>query len=156
MQAEILMLFGVCFTAAIGELLLPQSTQNGTRTALRLLTSLIVLLLILAPFLRILKNQDTLLPSEITEEQADTEEFESIFEKALQAQSEADLKEGLLTLLQKEYGVKENDCQIHVFFDDEGELFRVSLFLSGKALLQDPLTIERDLAERLGCEVEVR
>ena len=156
MQTEILMLFGVCFAAAIGELLLPQSTQSGTRTALRLLTSLIVLLLILTPFLRVLKNRDALLPDKITLEEPSTEEFESLFEKALQAQSEVDLKEGLLSLLQKEYGIKESDCQIHVFFDDEGELYNVSLFLSGKALLQDPTAIERDLAERLGCNVEVR
>lgn len=156
MQKEILALFGVCFAAAVGELLLPATAQLGTRKALRLLTSLLVLLLILTPFLRVLRNQDALFGGEIDIEEPSAKEFETIFENAMQSQSETDLKNGLLSLLQKEYGIKESDCQIFVYFKEGGELQSVSLFLSGDAIKKDPLAIERDLSARLGCEVEVR
>ena len=51
MGNTVLGLFGVCIAAALAELLLPGDEGRGTKTALRLLVSLAVLLLLLRPFL---------------------------------------------------------------------------------------------------------
>jgi hypothetical protein len=74
----------------------------------------------------------------------------------VKAQSAKDLEKGLYTLLQAEYGIDEANCTILIYFDTDGSLRHVSLFLSGNALLQNPERLEQDLSERLCCSVEVR
>jgi threonine/homoserine efflux transporter RhtA len=58
MGNTVLGLFGVCIAAALSELLLPGDEARGTKTALRLLVSLSVLLLLLRPFLPYLQKAD--------------------------------------------------------------------------------------------------
>ena len=149
-------LFGVCLAAGIGELLLPSHTSAGTRRALRALTALLVLLLILTPFAHILKSNEEWLWGEADLGEVQDTDYERIFLDAVQAQSAKDLEQGLYTLLRSEYGIDEENCTILVYFDTDGSLRHVSLFLSGNALLQNPERLEQDLSERLCCSVEVR
>ncbi len=156
MQKELFALFCVCLAACIGEILLPEGTKGGTKKVFRFLTALVVLLLILTPFLRLLGDHSSLLEGEIEWEQEEIENYESIFENAIKKQSETDLVEGIYALLSQNYGIKSEHCEIVVNFDTDGSLRRVSLFLSGTALIQNPKTLENDLAQRLSCIVEVR
>ena len=156
MRQEVFTLFCVCLANAIGEILLPETTKSGTKKAFRFLTCLVVLLLVLTPFLRILGESHSFFEGEIAWEQEDTAPYEDILQNAVIAQSEKELREGLLLILKSDYGIHENDCHIVITFDEDGALLHVSLFLSGNALTKNPSTIEQDLAERLRCSVEVR
>ena len=84
------------------------------------------------------------------------EDFEKMLSDAVSARSAEELKTGLGALLQTEYGVAPQDCEIRVELSDTGELARIAVFLSGKALTVDPRKIEQDLYERFVCVVEVR
>lgn len=156
MQREILALFGVCLAFAVGELLLPQSASATTRRALRFLVSLVVLLLILAPFKAFLQDNTQFFKGEIAFEEADVHALEEIFEEAVRAQSEQDIIRGLQELLAAEYGIAREDSTVLVSFDTDGTPRRICVFLSGEALTKNPKALERALCERLGITVEVR
>lgn len=156
MQREILALFGICLAFAVGELLLPQSTSASTKRALRFLTGLAVLLLILTPFRSFLQNSTPFFKGEITFEETDLQAFEEIFEKAVLAQSEQDIIAGIRALLASEYDIEQENCTVLVHFDTDGTPRRICIFLSGEALTHNPETLERTLSERLGITVEVR
>ena len=153
MQQGILALFGVCLALAISELLLP---GDGAKRFLRFLTSLVILLLILTPFAGFLKHHEAFFARDLSFEEETVADYERILTEAVTAQSGKDLKAGLAALLQKEYGISPEYCHIGVYFAGDGTLTRVQIFLSGKALAADPVSIEQDLSARLGCPVEVR
>ena len=156
MQQEILALFGVCIALGMCELLLPGEENNSSRRLLRFFVSLVVLLLILTPFVRFLQKSDTLFSDEVMFEEGDPERYEQIFSQTVQAQGAKDLEAGIHALLEKEYGIAATDCTVLVYFEADGALARVSIFLSGKALTNDPERIRESLSKRLNCTVEVR
>ena len=159
MQNAILALFGICITLSVCELLLPD-TSGGTKRLLRFIASLAVLLILSAPVsgvLRPLRENGivTLLPESGTEEERYAY-YGEIFEEAVMAQSEKDLCEGVLRLLEEEYGKKTDKTRVVARFDGDGALATLSVYLSGEALLLDPKEVERFLSEQLSCTVEVR
>jgi hypothetical protein len=157
MGNTVLGLFGVCIAAALSELLLPSDEGQGTKAVLRVLVSLAVLLLLIRPVLPYLRIAPNLALEELVGESEDTTaHYQEIFERAVRLQSEGDLKAGLLALLDEEYGIAEDEAYIKVYFEDTGALVRVEIYLSGKALLQDPDVLAADISARLGCETEVR
>ncbi len=156
MQQEILALLGVGLGGTVCELLLPHDSSPGTRKLFRFLVSLCVLLLLLTPFLRFLRQGEGLFEGGFSFEEGELADYEKIFEDTVNGQSSKDLQAGLAALLQSEYGIAEDDCSITVLLGEDGKLRRVCVFLSGKAIVKDPLEIEKALAERLQCTVEVR
>ena len=155
MQGVVLTLFGAALAAGLAELLLPV-LEGGTVKLFRFLVSLVVLLLILTPFVGFLQNSEELFTTDVAYEEKELEDFEQIFSDAVNAQGKEEFEKGLYALLAREYGIKQKDATLLVRFDAQGELASVSVFLSGGALLQNPDTIEKMLAEVLGCTVEVR
>ena len=156
MQQEILALLGVGLGGTVCELLLPQESSHGTRKLFRFLITLCALLLLLTPFLRFLRQGEELFAGGLSFAEGEMADYEKIFEDTVKGQSAKDLQAGLASLLQREYGIEQGDCSITVQLGVDGTLQRVCIFLSGKALVKDPLEIERSLADRLQCEVEVR
>lgn len=158
MGKTVLGLFGVCLAAALAELLLPHDEGRGTKSVLRVLVSLAVLLLLLRPFVSFLRSDPTVRLEDLV---GDSEEgtvagYEEIFSQAVVAGSERDLKQGLYAWLSKEHGIDAEDAHIKITMDDGGNLLHVEIFLSGAALLRDPHVIEGELTELLNCETEVR
>ena len=141
--------------AGLAELLLPRD-EGGTAKLFRFLISLVVLLLILAPFTGFLQSSEEILSGEIAFEEEGIENFEQIFSETVSAEGKKEFEKRLYALLAKEYGIKEEDVTLLVRFDAQGELVGVSLFLSGGALLQNPDVVQNALAQKLGCSVEVR
>lgn len=158
MSGAILALFGVVLAAAIGDLLIQGEEKGGTRQFLHFLTALSVLLLLLSPFRSMLQNADEFLQGEIEwgEEEVQKSDFEKMLNDAISNRSTVQLKEGLLALLEQQHGISPDDCEIAVVLSEQGELRRISVFLKGAALLQDPEEIRQDLLEKFSCEVEVR
>ena len=155
MQGTILALFGAALASGLAELLLP-SEEEGTSKVFRFLISLIVLLLILTPFLDFLQKNEGIFTGEISIEEKEEAEFEQIFSDTVGAQSKVELEKGLYALLLREYGIAPENATLWVRFDANGALASVSIYLSGAGLLQDPVTLEKALTEKLGCRVEVR
>lgn len=150
-------LFGVCVAAAIVELLLPGEGNGGTRALLRLLVVLTVLVLILLPLFSFLQDAN---PEDVAglfeEEEGELAYYEDVFYSTVTNGSAADLSLGISGWLTREYGVSRENARVLVELDGEGALWRVSVYLSGEALLIDPQMIEDALEEKLLCEVTVR
>ena len=155
MQGVVLALFGAALAVGLAELLLP-AEEGGTVQVFRFLTSLVVLLLILAPFMGFLANSESILADVIITDKTEQEAFEQIFFDTVSAQGRVEFEQGLYTLLQTQYGISSKDVTLLVRYGAEGELAGVSIFLSGGALLQDPDTLARKLTKKLDCTVEVR
>ena len=156
MKNTVLGLFGVCVAAALCELL-PMGDAKGTRGALRVLVSLAVILLLARPFLPVLGDTPEIPLEDLVGGGEDTEaEYEEIFRRAVNAGSERDLREGLYAWLFEEHGVEREDAHIKVTLQETGELLRVEIFLSGKALFLDPDMLEKEIGRLLNCEAEVR
>lgn len=157
MGNTVLALFGVAFAATLCELLLP-GEEGGTKTALRLMVSLAVLLLLARPFLSFIGTAPEIAFEELVGETPDESaaHYQEIFDRAVREGCAQDLKVGLLAMLAQEYGIAEEDADIYVHFDDEGDLTLIEIYLSGTALLCDPDTVAADIASRLHCETEVR
>ena len=150
-------LFGVCVAAAIVELLLPGEGRGGTRMLLRLLVVLTVLILILSPLFSFLQGAD---PENVVgifeNEVSDSSYYEDVFYSTVAKGSAADLSSGISALLAREYGISHENARVLVELDGDGALLRVSVYLSGEALLVDPQMIEDMLRDKLSCEVRVR
>ncbi len=158
MGNTVLGLFGVGLAAALAELLLPGEDGKGTKTALRLLVSLAVLLLLIRPFLSLMGSSPELyFEALVGESEANTTaQYEEIFARAVEAGSERDLAEGIYAWLLSEYGIEKEDAHLEISFDEAGALARVEIYLSGSALLRDPDVLAEALGAKLGCETEVR
>ena len=158
MGGAILALFGVVLAAAIADLLIPGEERGGTRQLLHFLTALSVLLLLLSPFRSLLQNAEGFLQGEIewSEEEVQKSDFEKRLSEAVANRSAVQLREGLAELLQQKYGIASSDLEITVELSEQGELRRISVFLKGAALLQDPEEIRQDLLKLFSCDVEVR
>lgn len=153
MSGGIMALFGVCLGAAILELALPGEEKESPRRLLHFFAALLVLLFILRPLLD--------LPEEVAElgdltEAVDGEAYEEILQEAVTRRSVEQLRAGLLSLMEREFGVTAAQCEIGIETEKAGELKRVTVTLRGGGLLQDPRVVEARLQELLLCEVEVR
>ena len=158
MKPMILGLFGITLAAAMAELILPAREGRGAKRALRFLTALAVLLVVAAPLTTLLRGEvDLSLAGLAGEEDAALREtYTALFEEAVAEGSAALLAKGIADFLKTEFKIEENHAMVRVFLDTEGNLQRVAVTLSGSALLKNPDEIQRALAEKLACEVEVR
>ena len=157
MSGTVLALFGVAVAAALGEMLIPGAESGGTHRFLQFLTALVMLVLVLQPFLARLSDANGFLDGEVEWREPDVQaEYEQIFSDAVANRSAVQLREGLVRLLQAEYGIEPQNCEVGVVLGKDGMPEKIGVILSGKALLQDPDEIQRMLHERFGCEVEVR
>jgi hypothetical protein len=156
MSGAVLALFGVAVAAAVVELLVPPA-EGGTRRFLQFLTALAVLVLILRPFLSRLSETDGLLLGDVDRgDEAMRSEYERIFSEAVESRSAEQLRQGLKQLLEAEYGIEPQDCEVSVTPGEDGMPERILVVLSGKAILRDPDGIEDMLRDKFGCEAEVR
>ena len=157
MRAEIYALFCVTLAAGLLELLLPGSEGSGVKRGMRLLTALAVLLLTVQPLRGLLRADwrgDLTALFEVEEDLTAT--YEEIFESTIDKRLESDLKNGLYNWLSAEHGVEVKDAQIQISFAEDDSLKSIEITLSGRGLLQDPHVIERALAEKFKCDIEVR
>lgn len=155
MRGAVLALFAVCLSAALLDLFSTGDKEKGVRRGLHLLTALAVLLLLLQPFLNFLRQSPENL-TQLAQNEVERGAFDAVFERTLTSAAEEELRAGLYRLLRAEYGIEETQARIVFSFGEDGALSRVQIFLSGKALLQDPDALARDLGARFDCQVEVR
>lgn len=158
MGAEILALFCVVLAAALADLLICGEEGSGTRQVFHFLTALVVLALLLRPFLFMLGGAEDFFEGEFSfgDTEVSKEDFEKQWEEAVASRSAVELEKGLKELLNTEYGIAAEDCEVAVTLADTGELSRIDVFLSGVALTKDPEVIEKALQKQFECQVEVR
>ena len=156
MSAAVLALFGVVMASAIAEMMIPDG-DGGTRRFLHFLAAVAVLVLMLQPFAAFVSDADGALVGEVPWGGEDVQEqYEQTFSQAVDDRSAVLLERGLSQMLEVEYGIEAQECEVRVLLDDEGMPQTIYVLLSGKAILRDPDEIREALQVKFGCEVEVR
>ena len=142
------------------EMLTPVGEREGLRRAVRLLCSLFLLTTLLTPLARIgslLQETDLGLWASRMEESA-AREYESLMAEKLTVSTEAQLREELCSLLERELEIAREDCRVTLETATDGDglqLTRVWIALRGAAALTDPRRIEALIGETVGCPCTV-
>ena len=158
MKAMIFSLFGVSLGGALAEMLLIGKEGRGIKSALRLMTALAVLLVIATPLTGFLEENGNLSLEDVAgeTEAALQEKYQAEFENAVASGSASLLTAGISDFRAAEFGIDEANATVRAELAADGTLQRVSVRLSGSALLKDPDEIGKALTEKLSCKVEVR
>lgn len=144
------------------EHLTPAGEREGLRRAVRLLTALCMLCLMIAPLREagdFFTSFDLGAWARETEQQSQAR-YEALMEQKLTAVTREQLRAELLTMLSEQFDIGADDCTLTVEFDDgestEGVTVRqVWISLHGKAVLRDPRAVEAAVTSALGCPCTV-
>lgn len=143
--------------AAICSLLAPSGEGGGIAKHVKLLTSLLLVCVLIAPVGNLIEGLQGALSGEITfpweENGRDTEE-ENLQDR-LDEVSTAYFTELLTQSLEREFAIETGDLRCAIQWEGEGEQMRparVTLLLSGKAVWKDPEAMEKFVTELLDCE----
>lgn len=156
MSGTVLALFGITLGASLLELLVPGDEKNGPKRFLQFFTVLLVILIILRPVADLPQSGGFLSGEVELGETECAEDYEKIFINTVNRRSLEELEARLGELLEQEFGLTDDRCEIAITTNDEGELERIFVRLVGKGLLQDPAPIRERIKELFDCEVEVR
>ena len=158
MKAYLMSILGASLIAGIVESALP---EGGFKKAMRTLTSLLLLCVILSPAREVTLSDDDLwewLEGLAGEEEELYESYESIQNEGLLSMGQKHVEEGLAALLGERFGVDPQSLGVSVVCEGRGESIRVvqvEIELYGKAIFCDPHAIEALVGELLDCECRV-
>lgn len=160
MRELLIRVLTVSTLCGLAELMTPAGERDGLRRAVRLLSALFLLSVLLAPLSGLLERVggiDLGQLAEQMEEQA-RREYGALMEEKLTAATAAQLEESLYALLAQQLGVSREHCRITVraVQGDGGlQVSGVWIALRGEAALIDPRRIETLVGETVGCPCSV-
>lgn len=160
MQQYLIQILTVSLLCGLIEHLTPAGEREGLRRAVRLLTALCLLCLMIAPLRRV---RDFFTSFDLGAwawelESGAQEEYERLMEEKLTAVTREQLRKELLTMLSEQFDIGADDCTLTLEFDETAEtttVRQVWISLHGKAVLRDPRAIEAAVEDALGCECTV-
>lgn len=160
MREFVLRVLTVALLCGLIEQLTPAGEREGLRRAVRLLSGLFVLLLVLMPLSRVDgAGVFARLGAWAREMERDAQtEYEALMEEKLTLSSTVQLEEELYGLLERGLGLARSDCTVRVETARQGDvlvLSHVRISVRGKAVLTDPREIEMLIEERLECPCTV-
>ena len=158
MKSYLLTLLFTSLVIAMVNLLTPHGERGGTEKHMKLLTSLLLLTLLVAPLgnavtgLREWINGSLLPPW--AENKA--EEFESEVQEELHAASKKYFTEMLTQTLEKSFEIETGNIRCSVIWKkDESAPEKITVILSGKAIWKDPKEIREFVSQLTACECTV-
>ena len=158
MQAFILSLISAALAVAILSILSPSGSSDGIAKHVRLLSSLFLICVMLAPVkefitgIQDVANGTLTLPELDIPDRSDTEE---LLQSALDGASKEYFVQSLTLLLEEEFGIATGNarCVVKWAQTEDGEKPEtITVILSGNAIWKDPSRIEAFTKDLLGCE----
>lgn len=159
MKGYLMSILGASLMAGVVECALPEG--GGFKKAMRTLTSLLLLCVILSPARGTVPSWDDLwgrLEGLAREEDEWYESYEAIQKEGLLAMGEKHVEQGLTTLLGERFGIDAKNLGVSVVCEGQGESIRVvqvEVELYGAAIFCDPHAIEVTVGDLLDCECRV-
>ena len=151
------------FAALIGTLigiLSPQGEKNGIEKHMKLLLSLFLICVLIAPLHSMIDGLRALAEGEIELPFVDgigEDDYQTKLDSALDSASTAYFAEMLAETLQEKFEIPENEIRCSVTWEKrDGELkpIRITAILSGGSIWKDPQPIEDFVVSLLGCPCE--
>ncbi len=143
--------------AALIGLLSPRGQRDGIAKHMKLLTSLFLVCVLIAPLESAIEGlQGFLGELEIPGESAgDKDGYREEMDEALGNASTAYFTQMLTQTLEKEFSITQGEVRCRVEWEKNADVLtptRVTVVLSGRAVWKDPGAIEAFVKELLGCE----
>jgi hypothetical protein len=158
MKTYLLTLIAAALVAALVGILSPEGERGGIGKHMKLLTSLFLICVLIAPLERVIDGLRSLADGsfEITLPEGEgKEDFRTELESSMNSASASYFGEMLTQTLEAQFSIQTGDVRCAVKWENNGENLaptRVTVYLSGKAIWQDPRAIEAFVGELLGCE----
>ena len=156
MKTELIRILTTSLLCGLIDLMTPPGEREGLRRAVRLLTGLFLLSVMLAPLLRLGTALDLsgFVGWVREREQQAEEEYARMMEEKLTLCTLEQLEEGVYDLLSRRLGIAREDVTVAIETVGSGETLAVShirILVRGGAILQDPRQIEALVEEAVGC-----
>ena len=157
MKQYIFSIILVSVIAAVVSIIAPEGEGGGISRHVSLAVGVSLILVCFAPAVQAvewLKELD--IESVLPDEEADSSEYESIFNSTYTDAEIDNLCEGIKSLISQRYGLDPLCFSVSVRLSGSGqqkELERVTITLYGSAIWADTGEIERYLGSLLGCEI---
>jgi len=157
MKEYIVSLIVAALVAALVTALSPEGEGGGLSRHLRLLCTLFLLCVIVAPLGGVLGTLSDALGGTLTPPEAggDTEDYQSQLDQALSDAAKPYFANLLIEAIEKEFAIPTGEVRCAIRWR-EGESGatpeRISIILSGSAIWKDPSPIEKFVRDRVGCE----
>ena len=136
--------------------------NSGIEKYVRIVGMLVILCVMVSPITNFLKNLDgdffDDLKDKLTSDTEKTEDYDKIFREYLESYSYNDIKETIADMLNKEFGIPQNDMDIRLSIESANEpptIKSVQILLSGNSIFQNPYKIEEYITSKLKCECQV-
>lgn len=162
MQGYLIQILTVSLLCGLIETLAPAGEREGLRRAVRLVTALCLLCLMVAP---LREARERLRSFDLggwarEMEEGGSEELERLMEEKLSAVTREQLESELYRLLDGQFGISRQDCSLTVGLEEEDGVLTVRevwIALRGRAVLRDPRAIEAAVEEawQCGCTVSI-
>ena len=154
MKEYIVSLITAALVAALIGVLSPEGEGGGLSRHMRLLCTLFLLCVIVAPLggaLGTLSDAlgDTLAPPDANGGSA--EDYQAQLDEALSSAAKPYFAELLIKSIEKEFSIPTGEVRCAIRWGEESPE-RISIILSGSAIWQDPAPIEQFVRETIGCE----
>ena len=157
MKTYLLSLFGASFAAALVTLFVPDGSGGGVSKHIKLLCSLFLLAVIVAPLPSAIRELQSL-PDRIPESgNNDPSALPENVQKALDESSKAGFARSLTQLLENRFSIPAGEIRCVIRWDDSNDRAtpeKITLILSGSAIWKDPDLLEEFVTELLGCACE--
>lgn len=158
MKSYLLTLIAASLMATLVGFLSPNGEKGGMAKHIKLLTSLFLVCVLIAPLksaaegLRSLIDGDWEIP---WAESTDKENYQSEMQDAVNSASKSYFTDMLTQTLEQKFAIDTGNIRCTVRWEESAEALsptQVTVFLSGKAIWKDPKAIESFVSELLGCE----
>ena len=151
------LLTAACMSALIG-ILTPDGTGGGIARHMRLLISLVLLCLLIAPIRDALSFFKDFASGDLTPPHTDVtdkSDYQTQMEDALNSSSKLYFIQLLTEMLENGFSIENGDVRCAVRWSESTETLsptRITVILSGRAIWKDPAPIEDFVTSLLGCE----
>ena len=161
MKNYIITLIAVSVFSGIVHILAPEASGDRLRKQIKLVTSLCILCIAIAPLAGLLRelegaNFDFL--SKYTDREELGERYEDIFKDSLRAHTAQSVAEGSEKLLGERFGLDGEDISVRVSVSELDDKFFVdsaTVILYRTAIMTDPREISEYIETLLECECEI-
>ncbi len=121
---------------------------------LKLLTALLILGAVITPLQSLLNTFSFQTADDWLQNYENTQSYESEWNESLLNATGEYLEKTLCTYLQNQYGINEGELRCSVEMSEDGQVNKISLILSGKAMWKDPTPMEKEVTELFDCPCE--
>ena len=155
-KGYVVSVIAVSVVGAIVSALAPEGEGGGIIKSVRLACGAVMIAVCIAPLSALLSFLGDLDMGDFEIHNEQKEEYESIFQESVLGVEGENLKDGIKTLLSREFGIDESECRVDVTLArSEGKtaIERIFITLYGSAIWSDTGAIEDYLGDMFSCRI---